>query len=220
MTERTNQEWLADLRAGEAIRAEALVDLRERLRRGLYYYLSRERSDLSDRSPDEIGQMAEDFAQDALLKVLDNLDTFRGESRFTTWAAKIAVRVAISELRRVRWKNYSLDTLTLEGEFMPRLTETPSVSPSTPPHPEKATERQNVSQLIETAISETLTERQRTALVAAVIDDVPLDEVARRLDTNRNALYKLIHDARLKLRRHMEAEGLSLDYLMDLFSDG
>ena len=105
MSDRTNEEWLDDLQSEGERRRLALEDLRERLRRGLYFYLSRDRSDLSDRSPDDINQMAEDFAQDALLKVLDNLDTFRGESRFTTWAAKIAVRVALSELRRVRWRS-------------------------------------------------------------------------------------------------------------------
>lgn len=216
MTDRTNEEWLADLRGDDATRADALEDLRERLRRGLYFYLSRERSDLSDRPPDDIQQMAEDFAQDALLKVLDNLDTFRGESRFTTWAAKIAVRVAISELRRVRWKDYSLETLTAEGEYMPRITSMPA-SPSQPPNPESFTERDDVMQIIEKAIAEALTERQRTALVAATIEGVPLEELARMMDTNTNALYKLIHDARLKLRRHLESTGVTLDYVMDLF---
>jgi RNA polymerase sigma-70 factor (ECF subfamily) len=216
MTERTNEEWLVDLRAEGAVYAQALEDLRERLRRGLYFYLSRDRSDLSDRSPDDINQMAEDFAQDALLKVLDNLHTFRGESLFTTWAAKIAVRVALSELRRVRWKDYSLETVTADGEFMPRLTDTP-VAPASAPNPEEATERENVLALIDKAISEVLTERQRNALIAATIDGLPLPEVARLMDTNPNALYKLLHDARLKLRRHLESEGLSLDYVMDLF---
>lgn len=216
MTDRTNEEWLSDLKAEGAIRDDALEDLRERLRRGLYFYLSRERSDLADRTSEDINQMAEDFAQDALLKVLDNLDSFRGESLFTTWASKIAVRVALSELRRVRWKDYSLETLTADGEYMPRLS-TVSVSPDQPPNPEEAAERESLMQLIDQAISEALTERQRTALVAAAIDGIPMPEVARMLDTNTNALYKLIHDARLKLRRYLEAQGLTIDYVMDLF---
>ena len=216
MKERSNDEWLEELRAEGLVQAEALADLNERLRRGLYFYLSRERSDLSNRPPEEIEDMAEDFAQDAVLKVLGNLDSFRGESRFTTWATKIAVRVAISELRRVRWKDYSLDHITADGEFMPRLASA-AFSPSEPPNPETATERENVMEIIERTISEVLTERQRIALVSLVIDGVPLQEVAQRLDTNRNALYKLMHDARLKLRRHLEAEGIELEYVLSLF---
>ena len=38
----------------------------------------------------------EDFVQDALLKILAALDTFRGESLFTTWAQNIAVRVGLT----------------------------------------------------------------------------------------------------------------------------
>jgi RNA polymerase sigma-70 factor (ECF subfamily) len=217
MTDRTNEEWLAHLQSEDkAIRAPALEDLRERLRRGLHFYLSRERSDPADRPHEDVQQMAEDFAQDALLKVLDNLDSFRGESRFTTWASKIAMRVAISELRRVRWKDYSLETVTAEGEYMPRTTAMPA-SPSQPLGPEAAAERGNVMQIIEEAIAEALTDRQRTAIVASALEGIPLQEVARMLDTNTNALYKLIHDARLKLRRYLEAKGVTMDYVMDLF---
>ena len=92
MKERTNQEWLADLQGPE--RDDALVDLRAFLVRGLRYALAG-RSDGDD-------AIIEDFVQDALLKILAALDTFRGESRFTTWAQKITVRVAYTELRRLR----------------------------------------------------------------------------------------------------------------------
>ena len=119
MTERTNEEWLSQLKSEGAERAAALGDLRTRLERGVFFYLRNDRSDLSDRTSEEIEQMTQDFVQDALLKVLDNLESFRGESKFTTWATKIATRVAISELRRVRYKNYSLDHLTADGEIMP-----------------------------------------------------------------------------------------------------
>src|SRR5258705_12778947 len=102
MTERSNEEWVTDLSASAATRDLAIEDLRQRLQRGIYYYLSRERSDLSDLAAEEISQMAEDFAQDATLRILSNLQSFRGDSRFTTWATKVAARVAISEMRRAR----------------------------------------------------------------------------------------------------------------------
>ncbi|NDJ51795.1 MAG: RNA polymerase sigma factor [Chloroflexi bacterium] len=214
--ERTNDDWLADLQGDELQRADAVEDLRQRLERGVYFYLSRERSDLSDRGEEALTQMAQDFVQDALLKILDNLDTFRGESRFTTWASKIATRVAISELRRMRYKDYSLEYLTAEGETMPDITSL-SIAPPSGPQPERYTERQDVMQIVGMAIENALTERQRTALSAYVFDGVPIEEIAARMDTNRNALYKLLHDARLKLKNHLEEQGLSMDYVMTLF---
>jgi RNA polymerase sigma-70 factor (ECF subfamily) len=219
MVERTNEEWLAQLRAAPPTQTKALEDLQKRLKRSIFYYLSRERSDLSDLATQELDQMAQDLAQDAVLRVLNNLDSFRGASRFTTWATKIAIRMAISDLRRAHYKDYSLDNLTIGGELMPSLSEVePAPTQGTrPPNPESATERDDVMDKISRAIDEALTERQRQALVAIAIDGVPLEIVAERMNTNRNALYKLLHDARRKLRSHLEAQGLSMDYMMNLF---
>ncbi|GAB4467759.1 MAG: sigma-70 family RNA polymerase sigma factor [Anaerolineae bacterium] len=218
MTDRTNETWLADLQADGPPRAAALEDLRIHLVRGVYFYLSHDRSDLSSLSSTEIEQMAEDFVQEALLKVLDNLHTFRGESRFTTWAAKIAARVAISELRRARYRDYSLDHLTADGEIMPSITSL-AISPQEAPLPESYTEQQSVLAVIARGLETVLTERQRIALTAYTLDGVPMEEIARRMGTNRNALYKLVHDARVKLKRFLEAEGLSLDYILNLFGE-
>ena len=216
MVERTNEQWIADLQPESPERPAAIEDLRARLERGLFYYLSHERSDLTEYSGDGLRQMAQDFSQDALIKALDNLGSFRGESQFTTWAAKIAARVAISELRRARWKDYSLDTLSADGEVMPSvavadLTSTPQ------PQPESYTERQDVLNLVDEAISSVLTERQRAALIAHAVDGVSIEDIAVQMGTNRNALYKLIHDARLKLKKHLEDQGVSMDDLADLF---
>jgi RNA polymerase sigma-70 factor (ECF subfamily) len=215
MTERSNAQWIEDLAADQPMRDQAIADLRERLKRGIYYYLSRERSDLSDLAPDEITQMAEDFAQDATLRVLANLDSFRGDSRFTTWATKVAVRIAISEMRRARYKDFSLDALSTNGDLK---TEASATVNSTPiDRPEAAMEKQDVLQKINRAFEEALTDRQRTALEAVVLEGVPMEVVADKMNTNRNALYKLVHDARRKLRAHLEGQGLSPDYIMDLF---
>jgi RNA polymerase sigma-70 factor, ECF subfamily len=217
MTDRTNEQWLADLRADADVQAPALEDLQKRLQRGIYYYLSRERSDLSNLSSHEIEQMSEDLAQDALLRVIDNLESFRGDSLFTTWATRIAVRVAISDLRRARYRDFSLEDLTAEGELLP-ATANPLLGVK-PLGPERAAEREEVLRKIDGALSESLTERQRQALVAVVVRGVPLDIVAEQLNTNRNALYKLLHDARRKLKSTLEAQGLNLEYVLNLFQE-
>lgn len=204
MRERTNEEWLAELR-GPA-RDEALADLRAFLVRGLGYALAN-RSGVDD-------PLLEDFAQDALLKILNALDTFRGESRFTTWAQKIAVNVAFSELRRRRWQDTSLDDLTAGQslDFVPDMLVDPSAGPE-----QQATQRlfvETLGRLIQTE----LTDRQRQALVAVQIRGMPLAEVARRMGSNRNALYKLLHDARKRLKQKMEDEGLSPQDVLEAFS--
>ena len=208
MRERTNQEWLDELRGPG--QDAALADLRAILVRGLRYALS-------GRISSDVEEVIEDFTQDALLKILGNLDSFRGESRFTTWAHKIAVRVAFSELRRRRWRDVSLQDL------LPRDRDsdfTPDVLADTAPNPEQRAARQMMLGTVQRLIDEELTDRQREAMMA-VLAGMPLEEVARRLDTNRNALYKLIHDARLRLQKRMMAvEGLSPQDVLAAFEDG
>lgn len=214
MTDRTNEQWLDALRGDGDEQQLALEDLRKRLHRSIYYYLSQDRSDLRDLAAKELQAMAGDMAQDSVLRVMANLDSFRGESRFTTWTNKIAVRLAISTLRRARYKNFSLDDLTKDGDF---LSADANVVSDAPPNPERAAERDDVLDQIMSAFREALTERQYQALVAVALEDVPMDVVAEQMNTNRNALYKLIHDARRKLKAHLETQGLSTEYMMKLF---
>ena len=205
LAERSNEEWLAALRQTGPLYDEALVDLRALLVRGLGYALSN-RSNVDD-------AILEDFAQDALLKILDGLDSFRGESRFTTWAQKIAVRVAYTEMRRHRWRDVSLDEITSapDNDFVPSFMADPSVGP------EKQTIQRSVLDAMRRVIDEELTDRQREALIAVRVNGMPLEEVARRMGSNRNALYKLLHDARQRLKQRLLAEGLSPDEILAAF---
>lgn len=215
--DRSNQQWVVDLTGDPITQAQALQDLRDRLQRGIFYYLSQERSDLAHLGFQDLTQMAEDMAQDATLRVMENLDSFRGDSRFTTWATKIAVRVAISDLRRARYKDFRLDDLTTDdGTFLANTV----VSQKNPlPNPENAVEQADVIDKINLAMREALTERQRTAIQAVAVKGVPLEIVAEEMQTNRNALYKLLYDARQKLRHHLESQGLPIAYMVNLFEE-
>lgn len=188
--ERSNDQWLSALRGSG--RDEALADLRVVLVRGLG-------ASLGDRTRGA-GVSAEDCVQEALIKILANLDSFRGEGRFTVWAHKIAVRTAFAEMRRRRWRNVSLEEAILRHE------ESAPADPSS--DPERAAQQGAIVGQFRRFIDEELTERQRGALLAA-LGEMPLEEVARRMGTNRNALYKLLHDARKRLKRRMMAERLS-----------
>ena len=202
---RSNEEWLSDLRGPD--QDQALADLRVILRRGLGYALS-SRSSVDD-------QAIEDFCQDALLKILDNLDTFRGESLFTTWAQKIAVHTAYTELRRRRWRDVSLDGIIETddgGEFIPRTFADPTAGPE-----QRATQTLLLNTL-RRVITYELTDKQRQAMTAIVLRGMPLAEVAERMDSNPNALYKLLHDARKRLKERILEEGLSPDDVLAAFS--
>jgi len=205
MQERTNQQWLAALSEPGTEQELALADLRVFLVRGLSYAMA-------DRP--QVGEAdIEGFVQDALLKILDSLASFRGESRFTTWAQKIAVHEAFTELRRKRWENVSLDKMIAryEGDFAPSILTDPD------PSPEQRVTQRGLLETVERLIVEELTERQRQAIVAVVFAGMPTAEVARRMGTNRNALYKLMHDARQRLKRRMQAEGISLEDALSAF---
>ncbi len=205
MTERTNDQWLADLSGPE--QDAALADLRALLTRGLTYALAGRGADVA---------AIEDFSQDALLKILGSLASFRGESKFTTWAQKIAINVAFTEMRRRRWQDVSLDGIVeaREGDWIPDTLSDPSAGPE-----QRATQNMLLSTL-RRLVTQELTDKQRQAMMAIIIQGMPLEEVARRMGTNRNALYKLLHDARKRLKRQMEAEGLSPQDLLAAFGGG
>ena len=198
MKERSNDQWLAALRGPK--KDEALEDLRTMLVRGL-------RATLHGRGAKP---SVEDCVQEALIKILDNLNSFRGESRFSIWAHKICVRTAFAEMRRRRWHDVSLEEAIIgrgESDGMP-------ADPLADPE-EVATQRMIMAEF-RRFIDEELTDRQRRALLAA-LGGMPLEEVARRMGTNRNALYKLLHDARKRLKQRMMVEGLSPQDVLSAF---
>jgi len=198
MEQRSNQEWLDALKSPGAERDRALAELRALLVRGLNYALR----DWRRTAGRDFEALAEDFCQEALLRILDNLDSFEGRSRFTTWAHKIAVRVALTELRRKRWQDVSLDKLVAEdgAESMMSTDEA---------GPETEAERTDLMAWMKRIMMEELTEKQRKAIAAIAFGGMPLEEVARRMDTNRNALYKVIHDGRVRLKRRLAREGMN-----------
>src|SRR5918993_2661982 len=193
MRERTNEQWLAELR--EPNPDEALADLYNLLVRGLRVGLGNYGGG--------IDANAEDFAQEALIKITSHLDSFRGESRFTTWAQKIAMNVALTELRRRRWRDVSLQDLFARREGADRGPADPYLTS------EQLALQNTVLQELRRMVDEELTDRQREAVVAGLLEEMPISEVARRMDTNQNALYKLLHGARRRLKRWMEAMGIS-----------
>src|SRR5215203_1215986 len=171
MQARTNEQWLAELRGPNP--NEALSDLYDLLVRGLGAALGGRAANAN----------IEDFAQEALLKIMSNLDSYRGESRFTTWAQKIAMNVTLTELKRRRWRDVSLQDLLARRTAAGRGLSDPQ------PTPERAAFQNMVLAKVLGIIDEELTDRQREAVVAMILEGMPIAEVARRMGTNQSALY-------------------------------
>jgi RNA polymerase sigma-70 factor (ECF subfamily) len=206
MSNRTDAEWCSQL-ASVAPDA-ALADLRGLLLRGLRYALTSYRVTESD---------LEDFVQEGLVKILQELSSYRGDARFTTWAQKVCVRMALTELRRRRWQDVSLDDLVMSTEISDF---TPAVLTDSSADPSHIAPAQMMIATVQRIIAEELTERQRTAMMAVMQGGMPLQEVAERMGTNRNALYKLIHDGRQRLQKRMMSEGLTPQELLAMFEQG
>jgi len=146
----------------------------------------------------ELDDIATEAADDALMSVLARLDDYRGASRFTTWAYKFALLEAAVKLRKRAW----------QGREIPLEPETWSLFTSAGLGPDAETEQSELLETIQRGITDMLTPHQRQVLVALTLNDVPIDVLADRLNTNRGALYKTLHDARRKLRAHLAERGL------------
>lgn len=209
MATRSNETWITELRATGEVHETALGDLREIIQKGLPYALSRWLS-----SEDPLFQpLVEEVTQETLLRVLDQLGTFEGRSLFTTWVHKIAIRIALTELRRKRWRDASLDELT-ENEDAPPP---PGLLADPQASPEQAVERTDMMVRVKRILEEELTPKQREALTLLSLQDMPMEDAAKKMKTNRNALYKLLHDARLRLKRRLALEELTPQDLLTAF---
>jgi RNA polymerase sigma-70 factor, ECF subfamily len=207
MTDRDNTAWLQALKEPGLVREAALSDLRTLILKNLVFGLNRW---ISVNDP-RYEALVEEVTQETLLRVLDHLDDFEDRSRFTTWVYKIAIRVALSELRRKHWENVSLDQI-IENEELPS---TPRLVSDPAPGPEAHSERAGIMAFVQRIMDEELSEKQRQAMFAVAVKGMPIEEAARRLGTNRNALYKLLHDARLRIKNRLAHEDLTpADILM------
>src|SRR5688572_14945729 len=198
-----SREWLRCLRETGAARDEAIARLHALLLRGARFEVARRRPTLPHLRGNDLDDIALQAADDALMSVLARLDDFRGLSRFTTWAYKFALLEAAVKLRKRTW----------QGRELPLEPESWSLFSSAGLEPDIEAEQSELLATLQTAINEVLTPHQRRVLVTLALNGVPIDVLAERLNTTRGALYKTLHDARRKLRKHLAECGLSLDLL-------
>jgi RNA polymerase sigma-70 factor (ECF subfamily) len=216
MNPRTNAEWVRALSEppGEANR-EALQDLHNFLVRAGLVYLSQNRAELKTLGRETVLALAEDVAQEALLEIQADLPNFRGEAKFTTWACRFVINRAASELRRRRYRDISLDRLREdEPAIFQSLLANRAAS-----EPEHLAEQRDYLALLQHIVFHDLSDRQREAVIGVHWQGRPMDDVAEQLGLDRNALYKLLHDARKRIKVCLLTEHLTAGDILAVFED-
>lgn len=190
-----NLDWVGALSAAGPERDEALQLLHGMLLRAARCQAMRMRPLLGPVGGAALDEIVNQSADEALMALLGKLSTFEGRSKFSTWAYKFAVLQTATNVRRYAWRDRDVHLDRLES-----LADHGAA-------PEQYAEAAELAAAVSEAIRTQLSPHQRHILVALTLDDVPIDVLAERLGTNRNALYKALHDARQKLRSHLRVTG-------------
>ena len=185
-----SRRWIERLNRESPERDAAIASLHALLLRAARFEISRRRTAIPHLRGSDHDDLAHQSADDALVAILSKLGDFRGDSRFTTWAYKVALLEAAEKLRRRAW----------QGREVPLEPERWAMIAGAGSTPQQGAETGELLAALRDAIARDLSPHQRRILVAVAIDGVPIDVLAERLGTTRGALYKTIHDARRRLR--------------------
>jgi RNA polymerase sigma-70 factor (ECF subfamily) len=185
-----SRRWLEELRAIDVVRNRALARLHAMLLRVSRAEANRRRGSLPSDVLADVDDLCAQAANDALAAIVRKLDDFRGASRFTTWAYKFAVLEISVRLRRRAW---STRRVALDEAAWGRLADPAE-------DVQRSLQEREMLVAVRRAVEETLTEHQRSVFLAVVAEEVPIDVIAERIGSTRGAVYKVVHDARRKLR--------------------
>lgn len=189
-----SQEWIARLSGPTPEREAAIAELLAILRNAARFVLSQRRSRVANFPREELDDLATEAAGDALLAVLARLDEYRGESRFTTWTWKFAFFEASQAVRRRSWMGREIPSEDAGWSAFARDGS-----------PEAELGRRELLTELKAGMDSALTPHQRVVFVALALNGVPVDVLAERMRTTRGALYKTLHEARGRLRAHLDA---------------
>ena len=195
--DRENRRWVRDLAAVGPRRESACSELYALLLR-IAKSEARRRAPILGLDGPELEDISHQAAADALMAISDRLDRFRGEARFTTWAAKFVIFNVASKMNRHFWRRHEIP---YGHDGWSEIASRVDVGP----HDEAQV--REFAAAVSAAVEENLSERQRLVFVATVLDGMPIDVLAAELGSTRNALYKVLFDARKKLRAALVASG-------------
>ncbi|GAA4566667.1 sigma-70 family RNA polymerase sigma factor [Planotetraspora kaengkrachanensis] len=196
-TDRENRRWVRDLAAAGPVREAACRELYPLLLR-IAKSEARRRAPVLELDGPELEDIAHQAAADALMAIGERLDRFRGEARFTTWASKFVIFNVATKMNRHFWRRHEVP---YDQEDWSRITSRFDVGP------DDEAQAREFAAAVSTAVEENLSERQRIVFVATVLNGMPMDVLADELGSTHNALYKVLFDARKKLRAALVASG-------------
>jgi RNA polymerase sigma-70 factor, ECF subfamily len=199
--DRASQRWVEQLHPDHPRHEHAAAKLHDVLRRAAFHELHRRRGLLEALSGPELDDVAQQCADDAMMKILARIDDFEGLSRFSTWAYKFVIFEVSNKVARHAWRHHPPSAEDLTWDELPD---------SLAPRPSDQAERREQLAALTRAIEQDLTPRQREVFVAIALNDVPIDVLALQVGSNRNALYKNLFDARRRLRACLAAAGYPL----------
>ena len=207
-TNKSNSEWVLELGFRDDTTIESLRSLL--IGAAIVYLYKR----LPEWNRTDIHCLAEDLAQDATMQVLDNLSGFRGDSKFTTWACSFVINLAAHELTLKRYGNIRIDDKKDPMRYLTSLLHSRDRQVTA----ENMAERRNILEII-SGIIESLPERQRRAVIGICLKQLPVAIVAESVGLNRNALYKMLHDARVKILAGLKNKCLTLGDIYATFEE-
>lgn len=215
MKERSNAEWVAELKDNGSERQRiACFDLSHYLHQIAWTYSQRRADNLPgllDLDQAEREHLTQEFAQEALLRIYQNLDQYSGRGSFLAWASTVVRRVAGEILRKSHWQSprfFSMEGMDDEvTKMFDRFTYlVQSQDDASLPHEQKL-QLDEMMQVVGQVVENGLSPRQRFAFLERFVNERTHEEIAARLESNRDAVHQLIHQARLKIKRALaEAE--------------
>jgi RNA polymerase sigma-70 factor (ECF subfamily) len=188
-------DWVTALSEPGPVQDQAIRELHGLMLRAARAQVGRMRSLLAGADSRTVDEIANQAADEAVMALLAKLGTFEGRSRFTTWAYKFAVLQAATAVRSFAWRDRAVEVDLLE------------LAADVSPLPGQYAEAADLAAEVRRALDTVLSPHQRRIVVGLVIHEVPIDVLAARLGSTRNALYKTLHDARKRLRAHLQTTG-------------
>ena len=194
-----SRAWIEGLQASGVERTRTLERLHDLLLRAAHSEARRRRHLYPEIGGAELDDVCRQAADDAVVAVTGKLDGYRGTGRFTTWAYGFAVYEISVKLRRHAWREGRVPTAD-DAAAWDRVAGGAGAA-------QQRVESGELLRSLRRAVEEELTPRQREVFVAVALNDVPIDVLSGRLQSSRGAVYKVLHDARRKLRLRLEREG-------------
>ena len=185
----TDQEVVERASAGSEAAYRELVRRYQRPVFSLIYRMVRDR------------ELAEDLTQETFVKVLNAIDRYRPEYKFSSWIFKIANNAAIDHLRR-----RELDTLSLDGgpdAMTPDRVQATSLQLGDGAESQlEELEARELGTQIERAIG-ALRPEYRSCIIMRHVEGRAYDEIAEVLDLPLGTVKTYIHRARAELRESL-----------------